>query len=51
MTADEFIQLITPHVEIEAGFTEDNNEDRTPMDYVADLHTRLGRILAGEVDL
>lgn len=51
MNAQEFIEIIMSHVEVEAAFTEANNEDRWPMDYLADLHTRLGRIMAGDLSL
>lgn len=51
MTADEFVTWVTPHVEVEANFTQDNNETRTLNDYISDLILRLERIQAGELEI
>lgn len=49
VTAAEFLAWVTPEVEVEAGFTEDNNEDRTLHDYLADLHTRIERFMSRDL--
>jgi hypothetical protein len=50
LTADEFVELVINDVRVEAWFTEENNESRTLGNYIADLHTHLGRILEGDFD-
>lgn len=44
MTAEAFVAWVTPTVQYEAAFTEENNEDRTLGDYLADLIAVLQRI-------
>jgi hypothetical protein len=51
MTANGFIQFVTPEVLVEAQFTEANNETRSLADYLTDLQTRIERILADELEI
>ena len=54
VTREQAVAYRTEQVEAEAGFTEQNDPDHdhgnegTLADYVADLHTRLERILSGD---
>lgn len=50
MTADEFIAFITPTIQTEAIYTEENNEDRTLADYLSDLSTVTQRLAEGDID-
>lgn len=49
LSAEAFIRFITPEVVGEAHFTQECNEYRRLADYLADLETRIQRLLAGEV--
>lgn len=50
-TAEQFVRVITPFVEVEADFTEQCNEDRTLGDYLADLAAACQRVVDGEIIL
>lgn len=49
LTAQQFLDYFLNDIAAEANFTEENNEDRTLGDYLADLSARCERILSGEV--
>lgn len=45
MSADEFRAFIRSEVEVESAFTEGMNETPTLTDYLADLRTRIERLM------
>lgn len=49
LTAQQFLDYFLNDIAAEANFTEENNEDRTLGDYLADLSARCERILRGEL--
>lgn len=49
ITAEEFRRLITPIVDQEANYTEEQSEYRTLADYLANLSHSCQRFLAGEM--
>lgn len=46
--ADEFIELMTEQVEVEAANTELNNHAKTVADYLADLAVRIEQLVDGD---